>query len=132
LDCKLNKNYIEDLPFTDEYKEIYERGLDYFSQSVSHDVAIKTLKQRTEFIFKDIKVDIDGGVYYSSGLAALGESYEWAPSELVYRKAGLEYISLVTIQRDDLTYVVSVRKQDTLDQTIYKGSCNFFKFIKKF
>jgi hypothetical protein len=121
LECKMTEVGKKTYMLTEHYKNDYRRHLadERHNGEVSRllgktvdeiavDRALSPMRGHYEFTLKGIEVDKDvDEVIDFGGSKFAGHSYEWEPSELLYRKHMLSLWTFATISREDLRYTIS-------------------------
>lgn len=107
LECRLTE-FTESMYMTSEqYKNDYSRHIATFDAKTAKALALSPLRVRYNFTLKGIEVDKDVDTISELNGLLVGYEYKWKPSNLKYNN----YVGLLwtyaTINREDLTYMVS-------------------------
>ena len=153
LECKLTElgknTYMLSEQYKNEYREFLARMKesqrkikisklgDDWGASAAQSFALRTMRMEYEFTLKGIEVDKDvDKVVEIMPTKLAGYTYEWEPSELRYNKYVLSIWTLVTINRENLSYSISQYDMSIAsparDKGTYRGKCKIIQLEREF
>ena len=135
LECKLTE-FTESMYMTSEqYKNDYSMHIAMLDAKAAKALALSPLRVRYNFTLKGIEVDKDVDTISELNGFLVGYEYKWKPSNLKYNN----YVGLLwtyaTINREDLTYMVTqidMGQKEVGRPPTFDGKCKVIQLETKF